>query len=405
MSILSSLSLEQLRSINQNIPRRLGSKNCSGLSSPLSCNRGESLWQHNTWMVDSVSTPRIPQQDTRSLPFRWEHSSGSGSSNGDNFRPISGRGPDGRPRFNQPVNSGGYLWWYIDGTSEDGRNALTIIVFVGSVFSPYYSNSQKKDKKVNPEDFCAFNVALYQPDKNIWTMTERSSDYVERKAESFTIGKSSIKCIDSIIEITIDEVSSPFPQKVQGTVKINCDKFLLYRTWLDDNHKHRWGPIAPSASIEVDIPSHNISWKGHGYVDSNEGDEPLEIPFKEWDWARTYLEDGSAVVFYDVKQRVGRQRVLPLRFFPNGDVERIAPPPRQDLPDSRWMISRVMRSEPARPAHILRVLEDTPFYSRILLSSGLLNDRRLVIHETLNLDRFSSKLTKLMLPWRMPRMG
>ena len=188
-------------------------------------------------------------------------------------------------------------------------------------------------------------------------------------------------------------------------MKINCDKFLLYRTWLDDNHKHRWGPIAPSASIEVDIPSHNISWKGHGYVDSNEGDEPLEIPFKEWDWARTYLEDGSAVVFYDVKQRVGRQRVLPLRFFPNGDVERIAPPPRQDLPDSRWMISRVMRSEPARPAHILRVLEDTPFYSRILLSSGLLNDRRLVIHETLNLDRFSSKLTKLMLPWRMPRMG
>ncbi len=236
-------------------------------------------------------------------------------------------------------------------------------------------------------------------------MTERPNDYVERKSKSFTIGKSSVKSTDNGLEINIDEVSSPLPKRVQGTVKVNCDKFLLYRTWLDDAQKHRWGPIAPSASIEVDIPTHNILWKGHGYLDTNEGDEPLEKAFKEWDWARTYLEDGSAVVFYDVKQRIGRQRVLPLRFFPNGDVERIAPPPRQDLPDSRWMISRVMRSEPARPAHILKTLEDTPFYSRVILSSGLLNDRRLVVHETLNLDRFSSKLTKLMLPWRMPRMG
>ncbi|OUW04740.1 MAG: hypothetical protein CBD16_01650 [Betaproteobacteria bacterium TMED156] len=297
------------------------------------------------------------------------------------------------------------MWWYIDGTSEDGRNALTIIVFVGSVFSPYYTNAQKKQKEVDPENFCAFNVALYEPNKKTWTMTERSSKFVERSEESFKVGNSNIKSFDTCIEVTIDEISTPFPKRVQGTVKVNCDKFLLYRTWLDDAQKHRWGPIAPSATIEVDIPSHNISWKGHGYVDSNEGDEPLEKPFKEWDWARTTLEDGSTLVFYDIKQRIGRQRVLPLRFFPDGNVERIAPPPRQDLPNSRWVIPRVMRAEPARPAHILRTLEDTPFYSRTLLSAGLLGDRRLVMHETLNLNRFSSKLTKLMLPWRMPRVS
>ena len=236
-------------------------------------------------------------------------------------------------------------------------------------------------------------------------MTERSSDSVDRTYDSFTIGNSCIKTLDSNIEIGIDEVSCPIPRRVQGTVKIKSDKYLLYRTWLDDSQKHRWGPIAPSASIEVDIPSHKISWKGHGYVDSNEGDEPLETPFNEWDWARTTLEDGSSLVFYDIKQKVGRQRVLPLKFSQDGKVERIPPPPRQDLPNSKWMISRVMRAEPARPAHILKTLEDTPFYSRTLLSAGLLGDRRLVVHETLNLKRFSSNLTKLMLPWRMPRMG
>ncbi|MCK7475445.1 MAG: hypothetical protein MZV49_22675 [Rhodopseudomonas palustris] len=30
------------------------------------------------------------------------------------------------------------LWWYIDAISDDGTEGLTIITFVGSVFSPYY---------------------------------------------------------------------------------------------------------------------------------------------------------------------------------------------------------------------------------------------------------------------------
>ena len=41
--------------------------------------------------------------------------------------------------FDQPVAPGGYAWWYVDALSDDGRHGLTIIAFVGSVFSPYYA--------------------------------------------------------------------------------------------------------------------------------------------------------------------------------------------------------------------------------------------------------------------------
>jgi carotenoid 1,2-hydratase len=40
--------------------------------------------------------------------------------------------------FERPVPDGGYRWWYIDGFSDCGRFGMTIIGFIGSVFSPYY---------------------------------------------------------------------------------------------------------------------------------------------------------------------------------------------------------------------------------------------------------------------------
>ncbi len=40
------------------------------------------------------------------------------------------------PDFNVAVPPSGYRWWYLDGLSADGQRGLTVIAFVGSVFSP-----------------------------------------------------------------------------------------------------------------------------------------------------------------------------------------------------------------------------------------------------------------------------
>ena len=46
--------------------------------------------------------------------------------------------------FDTPVAPGGYAWWYIDALSDDGRCGLTIIAFIGSVFSPYYALARRR---------------------------------------------------------------------------------------------------------------------------------------------------------------------------------------------------------------------------------------------------------------------
>jgi carotenoid 1,2-hydratase len=405
MSILSNFPSEKMWLKHRKKCKRMDTYNTNGISSTFSWNWWSSLRKSNPRMDLSFSSALSTQQDFGSLPFGWKHSSGTGNSNGNNIRPIGGRGPDGGPRFGQVVDPGGYLWWYIDGTSEDGNNAISIIIFVGSVFSPYYALEKKlNSKEANPNNHCSFNVGIYNKKNKVWTMTEYGEKHISRNDTSYSVGNSQIEWKNNSVFLNIDEVSTPFPKRVKGTVKLVSEKYFLYSTWLDDAKKHRWGPIAPSSKIEVDFPDLGINWNGHGYMDSNEGDEALEVPFLGWNWARTSLEDGSALVFYDVKQKVGRERVLPLRFFPNGEIKRIPPPPREDLPDTAWFMSRFMRAEPARPAHIIRSLEDTPFYSRCLLSAGLLGDRHLILHETLNLKRFSSFITKMMLPWRMPRI-
>ena len=75
------------------------------------------------------------------------------------IRTTGGAGADGGPCFARPVPPGGYAWWYVDALSDDRQFGLTIIVFVGSVFSPYYAWARRGGRRADPQDHCAFNIA------------------------------------------------------------------------------------------------------------------------------------------------------------------------------------------------------------------------------------------------------
>lgn len=92
-----------------------------------------------------------------------------------------------RAGFNVDIPHNGYAWWYIDAISDDGREGLTIIAFIGSVFSPYYAFARRRGP-ADPLDHCAINVALYHEAGKRWTMTERGRGRVARNANSFLIG-------------------------------------------------------------------------------------------------------------------------------------------------------------------------------------------------------------------------
>ena len=273
---------------------------------------------------------------------------------------------------------------------------------MGSVFSPYYAFSRAFGR-AEPEDFCALNVALYGASGKRWTMTERGRRHVQRSTREFVIGPSRVAWDGQALVIDIDEVGAPLPRRVRGQVRVHPQGLCRFVTGLDAAARHRWGPIAPCARIEVNLQHPGARWSGPAYMDSNEGDEPVDRGFKEWDWSRAVLADGSTAVIYDVRPLHGADRVIAQRFAPDGSASPFEPPPRQPLPRSKWFLPRHQRSDGGQPPQVLQTLEDTPFYVRSVISAGLLGERVTAVHETLDVPRVASLPVRLMLPWRMPR--
>lgn len=274
------------------------------------------------------------------------------------------------------------------------------------MFSPYYAWARRGGAHADPEDHCCINVALYGAAGKRWTMTERAARHMRRSARDFTVGPSTLAWDGSALSVSFDEIGAPIPLRVRGRVRLHPAGLSRFVTALDDDGRHRWGPIAAVSRVEVELDTPRARWQGHAYFDSNEGDEPIDRPFIEWDWARAALADGRTAVVYDVRQKPRdseprADRVLALRFAPDGAVDAFDAPPRRPLPRTLWRLRPSMRSE--APAARSQWLEDTPFYSRAVLDATLCGQRVVAMHETLDVRRLESLVVQSMLPWRMPR--
>ena len=214
------------------------------------------------------------------------------------------------------------------------------------MFSPYYAWDRSR-KPTHPDNYCALNVALYSKHAKRWTMTERGARHCHRDDTQFTIGPSQLRWDGNALVIDIDEIGVPLPHRVRGQVRVHADTWFDFSTPIDHSGKHRWGPLAPTARVEVNLQHPSQQWTGNAYLDSNEGDEPIDRSCHEWDWSRSPMKDGSTAVIYDIQGKPGSQedKLLALRFKPDGSIENFDAPPRQALPSTLWRIKRRMRSE------------------------------------------------------------
>jgi len=305
----------------------------------------------------------------------------------------------GRPRFDTGVNPGGYLWWYVDGISDDGRHGLTVITFVGSVFSPYYHWAGRKD----PENHVAINVALYGAGPKRWCMTERGRAALTRSATGFRVGPSALHWTDGQLVIDIDETAVPHLTPVRGRIVLTPTLPPGEEVELAGGGVHLWRCLAPAARIEAAFERPDTRWTGHGYFDSNAGARPLEDDFVRWDWSRAAHRDGRASVVYDMVRRSGEDLSLGFEFGPDAGMRPFTPPPTRSMGKGLWRVDRWTQAEADVVPRVIDRLEDAPFYARSLIETKILGEETVAVHETLDCRRLRQSWVKCLLPFRMPR--
>lgn len=308
----------------------------------------------------------------------------------------------GAPRFDTSVAPNGYAWWYIDALSDDGQHGITIIAFIGSVFSPWYAWARRRSP-ANPENHVCMHVALYgRP--GAWAMTERSQSALHRDATTLDIGPSRAHWDGTTLTITLSERGAPLPRAIIGTVRVHPAALTGARFTLDDAARHRWSPLAPISRVEVDLKSPALQWSGPGYLDTNDGDRPLEADFRHWDWCRAPTPQG-ATILYNAERLEGGEQSLALHATPDGAVTRFTPPPRATMAPTLWRIPRHTRADPGATPRATQTLTDSPFYARSVITTQLQGEPVTAIHESLDMHRFTRPWVQAMLPFRVPRRG
>ena len=294
----------------------------------------------------------------------------------------------------------GYEWWYLDALSDDGAHGITLIAFVGSVFSPWYRLARARGGG-DPTQHCAMNVALYGRPRR-WAMTERGAGTLHRTANDLAIGPSSLHWDGSVLTAEIDEVTAPLPTRLRGTIRLHPHGLATHQVALDGVGRHRWSPIAPGARVEVALRNPELHWQGHAYFDTNAGDEPLEACFARWDWCRAKLRDGVAVIYHG--DRIdGTSFCTALRYDAQGRAQDFTPPPEAELGRNFWGMRMGTRADAGSAPRIVQKLEDAPFYARSVIATRLCGEDVTAVHESLSLPRFTAPWVQAMLPFKAPR--
>jgi carotenoid 1,2-hydratase len=283
---------------------------------------------------------------------------------------------------------------------------VTLIAFIGSVFSPRYFRARRRDPAADPLAHCGINIGVYGRHDQRWVFTEVGRAAVRRSTDRLALSATALQWTSAGLELRFDERAVPFGRRVRGTVRLDAGPRFSSAFAVDPHGHHHWWPIAPVARVEVELEEPALRFAGSGYLDSNFGDAPLERAFSKWTWSRASNET-STVVLYDVTTREGDMRPLGLRFERDGTMVPLSEPTEvQALPPTTvWRMPRLMRAARGGSPRVLRTFEDTPFYSRSLVELPLGGASMRAVHESLDLGRFAHPLVQRLLPFRIRRGG
>ena len=387
--------------------------------------RGD-LWSGNNTVEQQPREDGRKNQDQWPLPSGRERTSGGRCPDGRDQRTNRSISVDPRLRFDKAITPGGYQWWYIDSISDDGDFALTVIAFVGHVFSPHYYRARQKSSSTLPlaERYCAMNLGLHALTprgmsrlgcKMLWSLNEFShpdseswQDGVEREPHRLLLGQSSLSYTEAGLSAKLSERTKPFfqrmPKRIEGELSLHFQSPSEHVISLDSSGEHHWMGVAPHARIDVSLDEPDLSFSGHAYHDSNWGIAPLESAFHSWTWSRATLDEGT-LVMYDVTESTdSTPQERAALFRANGEVVELDQFDRAKLKSGLWGIERSTRTDAYQSASIKHRLVDSPFYTRDVIKTTLMGQNVLAVHESLDLVRFQKSWVRFLIPFRIRRI-
>lgn len=231
---------------------------------------------------------------------------------------------------------GGYAWWYVEVHDDERRFGLTLILFVGSVFSPSYAARLRRGERVTGLDVPAVNLAVYTrregaawPSSPLaWVMSEHAASSLRTDETGVRLGQSALRYLpDGGLRIELDEHTTRFfgraGSRLTGTLTLAAPPSPCPALAIGEDSRgaaHVWQPLCPCspAAVELDIGDQHVAFSGTAYCDRNYGAGRLEDAFSRWGWAHGFAVDASgaraAVMLYDASRRDGTRRRIAIRF-------------------------------------------------------------------------------------------
>jgi len=244
------------------------------------------------------------------------------------------------------------------------------------------------------------NVSLRHGGRSAWALTEQQAERVARGRDHIRLGESEVGWRDGRLEVRIDERTAPWGATLRGSVRLTPHSLPGPTVALDGEGAYRWRAHAPFATVEVELTEPRVTFRGVGYLDSNQSDAPLEDAFSSWTWSRAADATGATIA-YDVVLRDGSTRRCGVELPRDGAARPETTSELATLPSSLFGLDRAMRSEDARATRLLRTVEDGPFYARSVVETSRHGRRAHGMHEIVSLDRFRAPWVQFLVPYRM----
>jgi carotenoid 1,2-hydratase len=343
---------------------------------------------------------------------------------------------------------GGYAWWYVEAhDTVERRYGLALILFAGSVFSPYYADRLHRGEAAIGLEHPAVNLALYERPsaaalsmkQRLWVMNEYPPSALRLDCHRINVQRSFIAQAETgelHVELR-EEVTRFFARpgpRLSLKLRVSAPRFYEGATaeepiLLGQNaagEQHLWQPLilAAEAEVELSCGSLNIRYRGVAYSDRNFGNGRLEDTFRRWSWAHGVAEQPgerrTALVLYQAQRREGGVTGLVLSYSPA--LSREGTQARATLHRCPEEAPFVRTASGARDFLWLPVpgefcvgtakserqkdgrLEDAPFYARYVARLSDPRGSYLGVGEYLDLERFRSRAVQRLLTYKSRRV-